>query len=156
MRPDLGQPPMPTLRLREATPDDLELAYAITEDAMRSHVEATWGAWDPVEQMRLHRANFRPQTHRIIVVDDTVAGLLAVEDFPTYTWLVKLYLLQAHRGRGIGSKVLEKLLDDARAQGKQVTLQVLKVNERAQRLYARHGFKITEERKALLFMTCGA
>lgn len=146
---------MPTLRLRDATPDDLELAYAITEDAMRAYIEQTWGAWNSGEQRRLHLANFRPQTHKLILADDTVVGLLAVEDFPTYTWLVKLYLLQAYRGRGIGSKVLEKLLEDARAQGKPVTLQVLRVNQRAQSLYARHGFKLTEERKALLFMTCG-
>lgn len=155
MRSSLDPAPMPTLRLRDATPDDLALAYAITEDAMRSYVEQTWGNWNSSEQQRLHLANFRPETHRFILVDDSVVGLLAKEEFPTYVWLIKLYLLRAYRGRGIGSKVLEDLLEDARSQGKQVTLQVLRVNRRAQLLYARHGFRITEERKALLFMTSG-
>lgn len=143
---------MSNLRLRPATLDDLELTYAITEDAMRAYIEQTWGDWNTDEQQRKHLANFTPETHRIILADDAVAGFVAIETFPTYTWLVKLYLFKEYRGRGIGSKILQDLLDDARTQGKRVTLQVLSVNKRAQALYARHGFKITEARAERLFM----
>lgn len=147
---------MQNLRLRDATRDDLELTYAITEDAMRKYIEETWGVWNSEEQQRKHLANFTPETHRIILADDAVAGFIAVETFPTYIWLVKLYLFSEYRGRGIGSKVLSDLLADARARGKQVTLQVLRVNQRAQTLYAKHGFKITEEQTERLFMASGA
>ena len=41
-------------------PDDLALTYAITEDAMRSYVEETWGNWDGEEQRLKHRNNFTP------------------------------------------------------------------------------------------------
>lgn len=147
---------MQNLRLRDATRDDLELTYAITEDAMRKYIEETWGVWNSDEQRSKHFSNFTPETHRIILADEAVAGFVAVETFPTYIWLVKLYLFSEYRGRGIGSKVLGDLLADARARGKQVTLQVLRVNQRAQALYARHGFKITEEQAQRLFMTSGA
>lgn len=144
------------LRLRPATLDDLELTYAITEEAMRAYIQETWGDWNTDEQRRKHLANFTPETHSIILADEAVAGFVAVETFPTYTWLVKLYLFEAHRGRGIGSRILQDLLDDARTQGKRVTLQVLRVNKRAQALYARHGFKITEARSERLFMATDA
>ena len=147
---------MQTLRLRDATQDDLDLTYAITEDAMRKYIEETWGNWNSDEQRRKHLANFTPETHKIILIDDTVAGFVAAETFPTYTWLVKLYLFNEHRGHGIGSKMLADVLEEARSQGKIVTLQVLKVNTRAQALYAKHGFKITEQRNERLFMACGA
>jgi|SRR3990167_1505987 len=146
---------MQFLRLRDATQADLELTYAITEDAMRKYIEETWGTWDSVEQQRKHLSNFTPGTHKIILFDEAPVGFLAVETFPTYIWLVKLYILNQHRGRGIDSKVLEDILEEAKVQGRQVTLQVLRVNERAQALYARHGFKFTAERNERLFMASG-
>ena len=56
---------MHLLRMRPATPEDLALAYTITEDAMRGYVEETWGNWDEEEQLQKHRANFTPEAYRI-------------------------------------------------------------------------------------------
>jgi ribosomal protein S18 acetylase RimI-like enzyme len=147
---------MPLLQLRDATEDDLHVTYAITEDAMRGYVEKTWGNWDPEEQQLKHRANFTPETHRIIMLEEEVAGYVAVEEFPSHVWLVKLYLLRQYQGQGIGSQVLQGVLRSAKAQGKPVTLRVLRVNKRAQALYARHGFHVTEENPDRLFMASGA
>ena len=147
---------MPLLHMRAATPNDLALTYAITEDAMRGYVEQTWGKWDADEQLDKHRTNFTPETYRIILIEDEVAGLVAVEEFPSHVWLVKLYLLAKYRAQGVGSQVLESVQETARAQGKPVTLRVLKVNKRAQALYAKHGFKVTEEIAERLHMSSGA
>ena len=147
---------MPLLRMRPATPDDLALTYAITEEAMRGYVEETWGNWDEEEQFQKHRANFTPETYRMILVEDEVVGLVAVEEFPSHVWLVKLYLLAKHRGQGIGSQVLQDIQNRAMLQRKPVTLRVLRVNTRAQALYAKHGFKVTEENAERLHMASGA
>ena len=147
---------MPHLRMRPATQDDLALTYAIAEDAMRGYVEETWGNWDEEEQLQKHRTNFTPETYRIILDKDEVVGLVAVEEFPSHIWLVKLYLLAKYRGQGIGSQVLQGVQESATAQGKPVTLRVLRVNKRAQALYARHGFKVTEESAERLHMASGA
>ena len=144
------------LRMRPATLDDLALTYAITKDAMRGYVEQTWGDWDEEEQFLKHRANFTPETYRIILIEDEVTGLVAVEEFPSHVWLVKLYLLAKYRGRGIGSQVLQGVQESAKAQGKPVTLRVLRVNKRAQALYAKHGFKVTEESTERLHIASGA
>ena len=147
---------MPLPQLRPATQDDLALTYAITEDAMRGYVEETWGNWDEDEQLQKHRTNFTPETYRIILIENQVAGLIAVEEFPSHIWLVKLYLLAKYRGQGIGSQVLQSVQNSATAQGKPVTLRVLTVNKRAQALYAKHGFKVTEESAERLHMASGA
>ena len=147
---------MPHLRMRPATQDDLALTYAIAEDAMRGYVEETWGNWDEEEQLQKHRTNFTPETYRIILDKDEVVGLVAVEEFPSHIWLVKLYLLAKYRGQGIGSQVLQGVQESATAQGKPVTLRVLRVNRRAQALYAKHGFKVTEESAERLHMASGA
>jgi len=147
---------MQLLRLRDATEDDLQITYEITEDAMRGYVEETWGSWDPEEQQQKHRVNFTPETHRVLVVEDEVAGFVAVEEFPTHVWLVKLYVLTKFRDQGLGSQVLQGVLKSAKAQGKPVTLRVLRVNKRAQALYAKHGFQVTDESPERLFMASGA
>ena len=147
---------MHPLRLRDATEDDLQITYEITEDAMRGYVEEAWGIWDSEEQQQKHRLNFTPETHRIVLVEDEVAGFVAVEDLPSHVWLVKLYLLARFRGRGIGSQLLEGVLKSAKAQGKPVTLRVLRVNKRAQALYEKHGFHVTEGTAERLHMASGA
>lgn len=123
---------------------------------MRTYLEETRGLWDSAEEFRKHVATYTPATHKILLIDDAVAGVMAVEEFPTYLWLVKFYLKVECRGRGIGSKLLADLLANASAQGKTVTLQVLKVNNRAQALYARHGFEVTNDWADLLFMAHSA
>jgi len=144
------------LRMRPATPDDLALAYEITEDAMRGYVEETWGNWDKEEQLQKHRANFTPETYRMLLVQDEVVGLVAVEECPSHVWLVKLYLLERYRSQGIGSQVLQDVQRNAANLGKPVILRVLRVNKRAQALYAKLGFQVTEENAERLHMASGA
>ena len=102
---------MHQLILRPATQDDLALAYVITEDAMRLYLEQTLGGWDCIDQLQKHQRSFTPDSHKIILVDGVEAGLVAIEDFPSYIWLVKIYLLASFRGFGIGSKLLRQFID---------------------------------------------
>jgi GNAT superfamily N-acetyltransferase len=143
---------MPAPHFRDATAEDLALTYEITKDAMRVYVEATWGAWEESEQSTKHRENFTPSTHQIILVEDRAAGLLATEDLPGYVWLVKVYLLAAYRGKGIGSQVLAGVIAHADSVGKPVRLRVLRVNTRARALYERLGFQVVEQTHERFFM----
>jgi GNAT superfamily N-acetyltransferase len=145
---------MTRFRLRAATPDDLGLAFEITEDAMRQYVEQTWGAWEPAEQLQKHTSNYTPLTHEFVLVNDEIAGLVAVEEEPDYLWLVKLYLLARHRGQGLGTALLSDVQQRARARGKRVRLRVLRVNAGARRFYERHGFRVVQESPERLFMEC--
>jgi len=144
------------LRLRPATADDLVLSYTITEDAMRLYVEQTWGRWNAEEQLERHAQGFSPESHRIIVSDERDVGLVAVESDPTCVWLVKLYLLASHRGQGIGSQVLQDVVQGAHMQSKPVRLRVLRVNTRAKELYERHGFRVIDQTPERFFMEHGA
>ena len=123
---------------------------------MRGYVEETWGNWDEEEQLQKHRAKFTPETYRMLLVEGEVAGLVAVEEFPSHVWLVKLYLLKKYRSQGIRSQVLQDVQRSAANLGKPVILRVLRVNKRAQALYAKHGFQVTEENAERLHMASGA
>lgn len=137
--------PAPSCRLRQATPDDAALVYAITRDAMRGYVEQAWGCWNDDEQRRRHRESYTPGTHRLVEVRGAVAGLVATENLPDHLLLARLYLLTAYRGQGIGSALIARVVREAQELGKPVRLRVLRVNTRARALYARHGFSVVEE-----------
>jgi GNAT superfamily N-acetyltransferase len=57
------------------------------------------------------------------------------------SWLEELYVLPEWRERGVGTTMLESVLEEARRLGcAAVDLEVESAHERAARLYARHGF----------------
>jgi GNAT superfamily N-acetyltransferase/catechol 2,3-dioxygenase-like lactoylglutathione lyase family enzyme len=138
--------------MRDAIAHDIDLAYEITREAMREYVEQTWGAWNEDEQIERHRTNYDPATHRFIEVDGEAAGLVAIEDLPEYIWLVKLYLRERYRGHGIGSRVVQEVIQQATRCRKPLRLRVLRVNTRAHALYLRHGFRVVSETPERFFM----
>ena len=66
--------------------------------------------------------------------------------------LVDIAVLPDARNHGIGSFILQRLLDEAKSKGKSVDLQVLKTNIPAIRLYERFGFEKTGESDLYLEM----
>ncbi len=133
--------------LRPIGAADSELAYTITREAMREYVEQTWGPWIEADQRERHAQAFRPGTQDFIVVRDEVLGVRHIEWRQTHLYLARLYLRPAAQGRGLGAAVLRDLQQQARAVGRSIELQVLKVNTGAQRFYARHGFQQVGERE---------
>ena len=60
-------------------------------------------------------------------------------------FLLLVELAPTHQGRGIGSRLIQQILDRASVEGKPLALNVLEVNRRAYALYRRLGF--TEARR---------
>jgi GNAT superfamily N-acetyltransferase len=143
---------MPRFSLRPALPDDLELAYRITENAMRPYVEATWGSWIEEDQRAKHALHYQSETHQLVLVDSQEVGLLAVEEHADHVWLVKVYLFDAWRNQGIGRRLVEQVIAQGHALSKPVRLRVLRVNERARTLYESLGFRVIEEQPERFIM----
>lgn len=67
----------------------------------------------------------------------------AVIDLRPVTELSKMYVLPGHHGNGVSAALMGTVLDSARGDGSAgVWLGVNQKNERAQRFYGKHGFKI--------------
>jgi ribosomal protein S18 acetylase RimI-like enzyme len=114
--------------------------YELKVDAYRDVVERQFGSWDDHLQRQIFDSSWKPETWSVISVDQTDVGLLAVEDRPDELWLSEIQLSWTARGRGLGSRIIEDLLNRARAAGKPLRLNVLCANHRAQRLYESLGF----------------
>jgi ribosomal protein S18 acetylase RimI-like enzyme len=127
------------LHSRPATEEDLPFLMALRRLTMREHLLKA-GASAEEEQMSA-RVRVRFDCARILLHGGEAVGLLKlVREGPVWE-LVQIQLSPALQGRGLGRRVIEAVLDDARRNGAAVSLSVLKGSP-ARRLYERLGFRV--------------
>lgn len=87
--------------------------------------------------------------HYVVAVDgEDVVGYAGLCDYPDEAWVQTMAVAASHQGRGTGALLLTDLLDEAaRRRQRVVSLEVRAGNDRAQRLYERHGFVRTGVRR---------
>lgn len=129
--------------LRPATLADSNFLFGLKRAAYHDHVVATYGRWDDEWQRNRFASHFDPTAVQVIVAGGAAVGELAVEWDVDPVYLVAIELSSNVRGRGLGTAVIQDVLDRGRLLGRGVRLQVFKVNESAQRLYERLGFQVT-------------
>jgi ribosomal protein S18 acetylase RimI-like enzyme len=130
--------------LRPATVADYAFLYELHVATMKPYVAQVWG-WDEQVQAERYRHHFDPTQQRIVVADGQEIGMLEVQERPSDLFLANLRILPKFQGQGWGTYILRDLLLRAHDAGASVTLQVLKVNHAARRLYERLGFRVVQE-----------
>lgn len=136
---------MPKVNWRPAVQADADLVFRMTEACMREYAERMWGRWEADGI----RADFTPETHRILVHEGCEIGCVAIEDNGDHYRLAKLYVMPAWQNRGIGTEVLRALQDESG--GRPIRLSVLVVNP-ARRFYERNGFVLMRSTPERHFM----
>jgi ribosomal protein S18 acetylase RimI-like enzyme len=149
-----------TLALRPATDGDAELLYEIYASTRQEELAPLdWEASVKEAFLRqqfaaqdtYYRATFRQASYDLIVDGEEVLGRLYV-DRGKVVWLVlDIALLPAHRGRGIGSQLLQQVIAEAEAAGSPVQIHVERLNP-ARRLYERLGFRQIEDQGIYLLL----
>jgi ribosomal protein S18 acetylase RimI-like enzyme len=91
-------------------------------------------------QMTGYRAQYPNAKHQIVDRGETSIGRMIVDRTDSDITLVDITIRSAFRKQGIGTHLIETLLAEARAGGKQVLLSVAEGNP-ARRLYERLGFE---------------
>jgi ribosomal protein S18 acetylase RimI-like enzyme len=126
------------ITLRPATRADNEFCYQLHKATMGDYVAAVWG-WDEQVQRRFHSRAFKARRCQIITANGADVGMLAVEYRPDEVYLARIEILPGRQGQGIGTRIINAILADARRRGQELVLDVLVVNERARALYQRLG-----------------
>lgn len=131
--------------LRPATGDDHEFLWRLHRETMREYVEATWG-WDEADQRERFRREFiAAEGWQVIVVAGEDAGRLVTERRGEDVYVANVQVRPDLQGRGIGTAVLRRIIGEAAREGLGVSLQVLRANRAARRLYERLGFAAVRE-----------
>ena len=114
-------------------------AMGLPAAAREAFVKMQFKAWQQGYEAAFPRAQFA-----IILMGDQAVGHIVVNRAGDEFRLVDIAVLPAHRGRGIGTALVQRLLREAAAAQKPVRLSVLR-GQRAFRLYQRLGFEKTGE-----------
>ena len=90
-------------------------------------------------QDKYYKQHYEGATYDVVLVDGRPAGRLYVARWEDEIRIMDVALLPAFRGRGIGERLLERILREGAEAGKPVSIHVEQSN-RAMALYRRLGF----------------
>lgn len=148
----------PKIITRDAGGKDAPFLEKLYSETRRAEFAAL--GWDENQLEMFLQMQFNIQTQgyklqfpdaRISVIESggiLVGRMITTEEIR----LVDIAVLPESRNHGIGSFVLNRLLDKAQSKEKSVDLQVLKSNVAATRLYERFGFEKTGENELYFMM----
>jgi ribosomal protein S18 acetylase RimI-like enzyme len=127
-------------RFRTSVDDDEQFLRRLREQCYREVVIAQFGEWDDDVQRGFFDKKWNPERYQIIETQGTEAGAVAVEQHSDHVFLSGIQISPEHQNRGLGTQVIEDIVQRAHSENLPVRLQVLKSN-RAQALYRRLGFR---------------
>jgi len=139
------------LSLRAVRPDDDDFLFALYASTRREEIAAFGWSREQQElfcrmqftaQQRWYEAAFAAAERAMILDGGEPIGRIIVLRTPAEIRLVDISLLPEHRGAGIGTLLIERLIDEAERARLPVRLQVLN-NNRARHLYERLGFVLS-------------
>ncbi|MFA6502819.1 MAG: GNAT family N-acetyltransferase [Candidatus Paceibacterota bacterium] len=126
---------------RKATEADREFVRRTHHAAYYGVVMRQFGSFDEKAQNGYFADSWKPEHHEILLNEaGQEVGYCSIERFHDHIRIHELVIAPEFQGRGVGTKVLQDVLEESRAKKIPVTLQVLKENE-ARHLYRKVGFK---------------
>ncbi len=128
-------------RLIQATDDDFELLYQIKAHSIKPYVEQVWGWEEAFQKDFLRKETPTEQVKLILTKEDKVAGFVQLTENEHDIFIGSLFLTSQFQSHGLGRTILE----DTFATGKDVCLEVLKINTRAIQFYKKAGMQIEGE-----------
>ena len=142
---------MGEITLRDGTREDLEFLFALLKASLGPYVVKTYGPWAEDEERSRFFGSTQAESHQIVERAGEPIGCLKVVRAPSEVRLQRVFLLPAFQNLGIGTRLIEEVLAEARAAGLPVRLRVFQVNP-ARRLYERLGFVVTGETDTHVYM----
>jgi ribosomal protein S18 acetylase RimI-like enzyme len=138
--------------LRLCTHNDSDFYYNVKKTTLKLYVEQTYGEWKEDFQRDRHIQNFKPETTQIIQFHLTDIGILAIEEDSDTVMVHNIEILPEYQNKGIGSHLMDEVIQNAKEKGNNISLQVLKTNPRARKFYERLGFKVETETETHFLM----
>lgn len=143
-----------TVELRPVTESDEQFllsVYASTRAEELSQVEWTdeqklmFLRWQFDLQRGEYTARFPDAAYHVIVVDDLPAGRIWVGSDDNQIRLLDIAILPEFQNRGVGTALLQRLIEQAKQAGKPLRHMVFVLNNDAHRFYERLGFTAIED-----------
>lgn len=131
--------------LTKVEEDDFNGIYNIKKTSVQMYVEKIWG-WDEQYQLNDFKNDFKNiGDFRLIVVGNEKVGFLQVASTENSIYIVEIHLVESFRGKGIGTSIIRKIIEQARKNNQSILTGCFRDNTRAKELYLKIGFTIVRE-----------
>lgn len=127
--------------LRRLAPEEADYLFALCEATMRGYVEQVWATWNGAAVRAHLTGRARAGAFFALYVRDARVGAVAFERHDTHYQIEDIYIEPDSQGQGIGTFVVNYIIEIAAQEGVPVQLRVLSSNP-SRRLYERLGFKV--------------
>ena len=142
-----------SITFRPIAPEDEPFLYRLYASTREEEIALT--GWNDTEKEAFLRQQFTSQhkfyveqftkaEFQLILINAEPIGRLYVDRREDEIRLIDIALLPEHRSKGIGSRLLQELLDEGKKIGKPVRIHVERFNP-AMRLYERLGFTTIDD-----------
>jgi GNAT superfamily N-acetyltransferase len=138
------------IRLIPADETYKEFSYRVKKAAEGEYITSMFG-WDEDVQKDFHDKAWQQQKPDVITYDGKLIGTIATIETEDCIDIGQFFILPEYQNKGIGTHLLENILDKADQTGKNVTLKFLKINT-VKSLYLRNGFRIVDTDEILYYM----
>ena len=137
----VSQPPR--FQMRAATDDDFPFARSLYIESMEPLLSAL-GAWDAEKADNAFQSYYISDEIEIVCLDGKDVGWIQISVVQNELCLDQIHLIEEVRGKGIGTKLIGKVIAEADSQGRDVSLSLVKGNP-SLALYKRLGFSLQSE-----------
>ena len=138
------------ISLRQAHKKDYKFLWGLHKATMESYVDKVWG-WDEHFQKTYFNDRFETRNIQIIQNHGMSIGAIEILSKESELFIADVKILPNYQNRGIGTTVLNRIINASHTNHKRVRLQVLKVNP-AKRFYDRMNFEVVGETETHFIM----
>lgn len=129
---------------RQAIDEDFDFTFKIKSNASRQLIQKIWG-WDNIVQLDYHNKHFNPNNIKVVIDSNMEVGYISTLDTDSMLFIENIMIENSFQGKGIGTNVIMDTLKTALEKNKKIELQVLKINDRAKKLYEILDFETFEQ-----------
>lgn len=129
------------ITFRKASQEDLNILAQIYTQNMQNYVARNY-PWDS----NLFKNKFHPNDYLIFQNKQEIIGFLKINSEENALYLGEIQIKHTYQNQGIGTKILQSIINNNKLNCQRIWLQVLKGNP-AIRFYSRLGFKVFAETK---------
>jgi len=138
-------------KLRNANESDYNFVFNLNKTVNKDYIIKIWGSWDDEYQKQFFDNRFSTEQILIILDEEKEIGILELKEKEHQIYIEEIQIDSYRQGRGIGTEIINDIMEKAFELNKSVGLRVLKIN-RAKELYERLNFRVIGETETHFIM----
>ena len=101
-----------TIGKRAATQEDYSWLFELKTASMKEYVDEVYG-WNDADQESYFNRDFFPDQITIVTVDEQDAGMFVLDKGEDMYFLRRIEIHPSFQNQGVGSRVIQEILDQA-------------------------------------------